>query len=232
MIPGATLKAKLPKLLPALILLSLGMAGCDTQQTRPDQARTPDLLEIRDLAEAAYDNKDWAVSEKHYTLLAQRVPAEVDPWFRLGNIYAHTNRPDAAVTAYRETLIRNPEHTRAWNNLGVLYLRQAAHSFNEMHIYLNESDPSYRQGQVTYNSIMAILGGGRDEVDSDAVDATGAAAGADAGAEAGAKAGAETGVDAGVDAGAKAGAKADVDAGAEADAEAGINDGSPGQGEQ
>jgi cytochrome c-type biogenesis protein CcmH/NrfG len=56
-------------------------------------------------------------------------PSEAYNWFKLGNVYARTNRPDAAKKAYREALVRKPENAKAWHNLGVIQLREAALSF-------------------------------------------------------------------------------------------------------
>lgn len=115
-----------------LLLVLAGCAGGGAMHRGAAGTEGEDLVQVRADAEAAYAAKDWTVSEKHYTLLAQRVPVEAENWFRLGNIYARTNRPDAAIAAYRETLVREPEHRKAWYNLGILQLRAAAASLEQL----------------------------------------------------------------------------------------------------
>jgi hypothetical protein len=40
-----------------------------------------------------------------------------------------TQQPDQAVQAYQQAIVRNPNHTRAWHNLGIVRMRQAMAAF-------------------------------------------------------------------------------------------------------
>lgn len=149
-----------------LILLVLGgLAGC---QSAPPNARTgagqqasvPDIKTIQERAQAAYDAGDWVAAEPHYVELARAMPQDAELWFRLGNVYARTDRPELAIAAYRETLVRDPELAKAWFNMGVVQLRQAANSFNQMEVHVKPGDPSRAQAAEAYAAILAILAAG------------------------------------------------------------------------
>jgi len=113
-----------------------------------------------ELAARAYRDHDWAAAEPHYRALAAEMPQDADLWFKLGNIYARTERPELAVAAYRETLVRRPELTKAWFNMGVVQLRQAAASFKQMEIHVAPEDPARLQAEAAYGAILAILEAG------------------------------------------------------------------------
>lgn len=113
-----------------------------------------------ELAARAYRDHDWAAAEPHYRALAAQMPQDADLWFKLGNIYARTERPELAVAAYREALVRRPELTKAWFNMGVVQLRQAAASFKQMEIHVAPEDPARLQAEAAYGAILAILEAG------------------------------------------------------------------------
>jgi len=136
-------------------LLGLVLTGCASQSVQV--TTKADLLDLREQADKSYQEGNLADSEKHYTALIEKVPGEARPWFRLANIYARTERPGAAVRAYREALIRNPEMTKAWYNMGLVQLREAAHSFNELQVYANPEDPLYPQGGILLEGIMKLI---------------------------------------------------------------------------
>jgi tetratricopeptide (TPR) repeat protein len=57
------------------------------------------------------------------------VPQEADYWYMLVNAYVRMQEPDRAVQAYQQAIARNPDHTRAWHNLGIVRMRQAMAAF-------------------------------------------------------------------------------------------------------
>lgn len=141
-----------------LVLVLAGCAG-GTGAMHRGAAGTEgeDLVQVRAAAETAYAAKDWAESEKQYTLLAKRVPIEAENWFRLGNIYARTNRPDAAIAAYRETLVREPEHRKAWYNLGILQLRAAAASLEKVQTLPHAEDGMTTRSREILEELRATV---------------------------------------------------------------------------
>ena len=83
-------------------------------------------------AEAAYGAEDWARAESQYLTAARGLPADPEPWFKLGNVYFRTGRHDFAARAYEQALQRAPGHAKAWHNLGVVRLHQADASFERV----------------------------------------------------------------------------------------------------
>jgi cytochrome c-type biogenesis protein CcmH/NrfG len=133
------------------------------QSLRPDEDLPRRMEDLQQLARETYEQQDWAGSEKYYRAWLDRMPGEVEPWFRLGNIYARTERPDEAVAAYREALVRDPQRATAWHNMGVLYLRQAANSFLQMQTHVDPQDPLYARGTRIFQGIGELLQGEHGE---------------------------------------------------------------------
>lgn len=150
------------------LLSLLSLAGCQRTPERPVAGVAPegaaiDIKATQALASERYADGDWAAAETQYVALAREIPQQADYWFRLGNIYARTDRPDLAVSAYREALVRDPQLSKAWFNMGVVQLRQAANSFHKMDVHVPEGDPSREQAEAAYAAILAILNEGGDE---------------------------------------------------------------------
>lgn len=133
------------------------LSACAESMVKEDDVSQQNMFEIENLANQTYQNNQWHESEKHYTILVDKIPENAVHWFRLGNIYARTQRPDAAVTAYRESLIRDPRFAKAWYNMGVLHLQQAANSFSEFQIYVDKNDPLYEKGQKIFVDTLDII---------------------------------------------------------------------------
>ena len=145
--------------------LILMLSACNALDVKKDEPQQQDMFEVEALANKAYENNEWLESEKHYAVLVKQIPENALHWFRLGNIYARTKRPDAAVTAYRESLIRDPKFAKAWYNLGVLHLQQAANSFNEFQIYVDKDDPLYGKGQKIFVDTLNIIKGDKEKTE-------------------------------------------------------------------
>jgi tetratricopeptide (TPR) repeat protein len=142
------------------VFLCFFLAACSGGQIKNDDETTKvDILEINKLADAAYASGDMEESEKHYSVLIREIPKEVLPWFRLANVYARTKRPDPAVRAYKEVLVRNPAYANAWFNMAIVQLKQAASSFNEMQIYTDSTHPLYPRSKQAFEGILELIKG-------------------------------------------------------------------------
>ena len=138
-----------------IITLLFTLAGCVTQQV--EESPKIDLLELQAEADTAYINDDLVTSERGYEILVQEMPTIALHWFRLGNIYVRTNRPDAAINLYREAVLRNPKYSKAWYNLGIVQLKQTAYSLNEMLLYTDINDPLYNKAKDMLDGIQNII---------------------------------------------------------------------------
>lgn len=150
-----------------LFLLALVLQGCNAPGVKPDEdASKTDLFQLEHDADVAYQKGDLTTSEKDYLELAKKAPGEALHWFRLGNIYARTHRPDAAIVAYREAVLRNPQYSKAWYNMGIMHLREAANTFNQMQVHTESTDPLYAEGKKLLNEIFKIIERKNKDVDT------------------------------------------------------------------
>jgi tetratricopeptide (TPR) repeat protein len=156
-----------PRLQQTFVLLILGglmLGGCNrlgvAPASTPAAAATvaaPDPATLERDAGAAYDARDWTRSEVLYVALTRAQPAAAEPWFKLGNIYARTDRAELAIRAFREAINRDPRHIRAWHNLGVTQLRQASASFHELTQVAPPDAPLAARGQQLGAAVDALL---------------------------------------------------------------------------
>lgn len=108
-------------------------------------------------ASDAYARQDWAESERQYVALTRAAPTDPEAWFRLGNIYARTQRAELAIRAYTEALARDPGHVRARHNLGIVQLRLARETFAELARRAASDDPLAVRGRALGEAIDALL---------------------------------------------------------------------------
>ncbi len=137
--------------------LALLLAACEETPTKPDKPKAQNLAEIYRLAAAAYDEQDWAASEKHYVNLTRGAPEEVEPWFKLGNVYAHTQRYDRAIACYREALVRDTRNVKAWHNMAVTQLRESGASFLELEMLTDDDDPLHEKSVRIQRAIDELV---------------------------------------------------------------------------
>jgi cytochrome c-type biogenesis protein CcmH/NrfG len=111
------------------LLLGVLLAGCSHMATKTPTQRLNHVLTTQQQAEAAYRSNDMQHAEALYLQLTRMIPQEADYWYMLGNTYVRTQQPDNAVQAFQQAILRNPNHARAWHNLGIVRMRQATAAF-------------------------------------------------------------------------------------------------------
>ncbi|MCE9641550.1 MAG: tetratricopeptide repeat protein [Betaproteobacteria bacterium] len=112
-----------------------------------------DLLRIQREAQAAFDSGEDARAETLFKALARAVPNDAETWLRLGNLYARTNNPEQAVDAYMKSLSLNSSDSRAWNNLGIVRLRQSWAALIRANSLSDPKDPAF----ATSSEIVKVL---------------------------------------------------------------------------
>ena len=140
------------------LLLLVTLSGCNSNNViddKLDTASDPEVSaqniipELEKQAKTAYMAQDWNLAETKYYRLIELKSDQSEYWLYLGNIYASTNRAEAAINAYRQSLNRDSSNIKAWNNMGVMQLRQATMTFINMQNQLDENDPlNYRINTV------------------------------------------------------------------------------------
>lgn len=139
------------------------ISACNTQNLRDSGSDSELVMQREQQAGTAYQNEDWQTAENLYLELTGEEPANAEYWFRLGNIYTRTGRLDAAVTAYRNALSRDNGYSKAWNNLGFVYLRQATDTFKDMLQHTDKNDPLNQRAILVINSVGDLMVSGFDK---------------------------------------------------------------------
>lgn len=111
----------------AFVLAIILTHGCSTANAPKSAAQENniDLLVLEGNADTAYKSGHLELAEGLYRQLLSYKKDYAPAWFRLGNIYTRTNRLDAAVNAYQNSISSDNEHAKAWHNLAIARVRQA-----------------------------------------------------------------------------------------------------------
>jgi tetratricopeptide (TPR) repeat protein len=96
-----------------------------------------DLFEAKQL----YSQGKYQQAVREYERLVKSMPQDAELWFRLANGYVRVGQPDAAVQAYRNVLLRDPEYSMAWHNLAEVHLQMALQAYREGSQYIADDDP-------------------------------------------------------------------------------------------
>lgn len=133
----------------ALLFAVLLLSSCAAKSVP-----TTDLTEVQRL----YAQGDYQAAVKGYERLVKTLPQDAELWFRLANGYVRVGQPDAAVTAYRNALLRNPELGMAWHNLAETHLQMALQAYIEGRKYIAEDDPSFKNIKAKQDRLLELLG--------------------------------------------------------------------------
>ena len=140
-----------------LCALLLALAGCASTSPKLGGRSADDIKATAVRAEESYERADWATAAEAYGTVVEAMPQDVQLWFRYANALARSDQPDRAVTAYREVLARDAHYSKAWFNMGIVQLRQAANSFSRMNSNVSAEDPLRAQSERVYGAITQIL---------------------------------------------------------------------------
>lgn len=147
------------KYLLLLLMGSLLLGGCAGKDAvRPD---ADNLLDLRREAASLYQDKEYAAAMPLYLQLVERVPNDAVAWFRVGNIHARQNQPEKAIEAYQRAVLLDPTLSRAWHNIGIIRLRQAANSFTQSLEYIPPADPMFDREMRLSEGVLELLKNGR-----------------------------------------------------------------------
>lgn len=134
------------------------LSACSATSLKRNGRSADDVKATALRAEQSYANAEWATAADAYAVLVKEMPQDTNLWFRYANALARSDQPDQAVAAYREVVVRDAHSSKAWFNMGIVQLRQAANSFSRMGSNVTAEDPMRSQGEQVYGEIMKILG--------------------------------------------------------------------------
>lgn len=131
--------------LPIALLAMTLLAACQSLGGPSDMPQRSDLFQLSNEAQLAYESGEDAQAEKLYMSLLRQTPNDPEIWFRLGNLYARSHRPDAAADAYQRVLSINGNEPRAWYNLGIVRLRQGWAALIQSNNYSASGDALHQE---------------------------------------------------------------------------------------
>ena len=115
----------------SLALASLLLSGC------AGMVPTSNLVALQNSANQDYASGRFEQASEQYRRLAKVMPSDAGVRYQLGNSLAR----QGAIGSYREALLRDPQHARAWHNLLQVQLREALFTAAEMQKTLNPQQP-------------------------------------------------------------------------------------------
>ncbi|WP_394561177.1 tetratricopeptide repeat protein [Aquipseudomonas alcaligenes] len=119
----------------SLALASLLLSGCAGLMPASN------LVELQNSANRDYAAGDFERAADQYRRLARAMPNDAGVRYQLGNSLARQGDVQAAIESYREALLRDPQHARAWHNLLQVQLREALLTAGEMQKTLSPQQP-------------------------------------------------------------------------------------------
>ncbi len=117
------------------------------------------LSNDRQQAIALYQQGKYPQAIQELKVLVQQIPKDSELWFRLGNAYAKNKQPNLAIESYRNALLRNPRHGRAWYNLGVIHMQEALKAFIDMEKHTSINDPARKKAKAKRDALLLLLDG-------------------------------------------------------------------------
>jgi tetratricopeptide (TPR) repeat protein len=134
-----------------LLLALFFVQGCTTL------APHSNLLAMQDEANQTYAAGDFEQAGKLYRSLADALPSDAGVRYQLGNSLARQGNIPAAIDSYREALVRDPQHARAWHNLLQVQLREALLTAGEMHQTLNPQQPMAGRALLLGERLLEVV---------------------------------------------------------------------------
>lgn len=116
-----------------------------------------DLIISRAEADRDYSAGRFNEAAKGYEAWLKRRPDDQEGWFRLGNSYNELTRPMEALVAYRRAQQLNPKDGRSWHNMGMLYLRLAVESYDNLRRNVPKEDPLVPYSEKVLSGILDLI---------------------------------------------------------------------------
>jgi cytochrome c-type biogenesis protein CcmH/NrfG len=142
------------------------LSGCSmVPHTNTSAQKLNHVLTTQQQASEAYQADDMEHASALYLKLTRLIPQEADYWYMLGNTYVRLQQPDQAVQAYQQAIARNPNHSRAWHNLGIVRMRQAMAAFVSSAGTAKAGDPMNEVSTQLADQLARISSGGGKPAD-------------------------------------------------------------------
>ncbi len=141
----------------ALVIVLQGCAATTVEQF--DKS-----LELGRQANSFYVRGEYLRAAMLYQELVAESPNDAEHWFRLGNSNVHLNRPQQAMEAYREAIVREPSYSKAWYNLAMLQAKAVGETVAEMSRNVPVDDPSLADVQHKMQAFLIAFNLGQPTI--------------------------------------------------------------------
>ena len=142
-----------------IVLMSMFLGACNTLPKQEPTQGSMGVGEYKlklELADEHYSLKEYDKALPIYSQINRNFPKDTHVLFRMGNIYAHKEKPKHAIEAYEAALKVDKNLTKSWYNLGVVHMQQSAKVWEQMSKYADRKDPLYKSARH-YNRGMIEL---------------------------------------------------------------------------
>lgn len=128
-------------MLPALTACS-GLPSKAQEQLKPAPQAQDDVFVLSQNAQIAYTESRLIEAVQLYQKVIERVPADANAWFRLGNVYAQQGAYERAIHAYETSLVNDAQQPKAWFNLSTAHLLNAQLAMRQSYLHMRANDPA------------------------------------------------------------------------------------------
>lgn len=146
--------------------LLLLLPGCNSLTGLVDSPaeRAASLAAVRQKAAEFYEQGNYQRSVFLLTELIEQVPSDTNAWFMLGNSYARLNLGEEAQKAYREVLVRDSKHSKAWFNLVQLQVQELAVMLNDIRQQPGLDEPLKNEAEELLVQVLEVMDASAESV--------------------------------------------------------------------
>jgi len=145
----------------AMIALLLVLSACNSM---PQKKSTAAALAGVGLYKANLEQADRLYTQKKYqkALVAYQKLHETEPkdthvLFRIANTYTHLKVPKLSIRYYELTLKEDIHMAKAWYNLGVVQMKEAAKTWTAMSKYADRDDPLFKSSKHYSRGMLELI---------------------------------------------------------------------------
>jgi len=138
------------------LILATFLSSC-VATTPVSQAKH--LLAMDQKAQGYYQSGDYTNALEAYQFLAKEMKTGARYWYFVGNCYARLERPNEAVQAYREALVRRPDDAKAWHNLVLVEAKLMSNTMAEMSQSVPADNPLMKKVDLIHQRLNSVVFG-------------------------------------------------------------------------
>ncbi len=144
-----------------IMVCSLFLSACSL--TLPKRTAQTEVLGVGqyklslEKADAHYAKKNYNQALTAYLKLNEKAPKDTQVLFRIANIYTHLENPTSAVAFYEKALKQDITLSKAWYNMGVVQMKEAASTWSDMQKYVDHDDPLYKASAHFSHGMLELI---------------------------------------------------------------------------